>query len=156
MRAYPNRYVQRTHGQIIAIALLYARMLQITVNPPYSANWSAKKGFLSDSRFSDYGALAPKGFADYAFLLHGYYHLKPTGTMCIVLPHGVLFRGKSEGIIRQRLLENGSIYAVIGLPENMFYNTDIPTCIIVLKKQRSGRDVLFIDVSGYYEKKKTQ
>ncbi len=128
----------------------------VVMNPPYSANWSAKQGFLSDPRFSDYGVLAPKSKADYAFLLHGFYHLKPTGTMAIVLPHGVLFRGGTEGTIRQKLLENGSIYAVIGLPGNMFYNTSIPTCIVVLKKQRPGRDVLFIDASKLFEKKKTQ
>ena len=128
----------------------------VVMNPPYSAKWSAKQGFLSDSRFSDYGVLAPKSKADYAFLLHGYYHLKASGTMGIVLPHGVLFRGAAEGKIRQKLLENGAIYAVIGLPANMFYNTSIPTCIIVLKKQREGRDVLFIDASKYFEKSKTQ
>jgi len=128
----------------------------VVMNPPYSAKWSAKQGFLSDSRFSDYGVLAPKSKADYAFLLHGFYHLKPTGTMAIVLPHGVLFRGAAEGTIRQELLENGAIYTVIGLPANMFYNTSIPTCIIVLKKQRTGRDVLFIDASKLFEKKKTQ
>ena len=84
----------------------------------------------------DYGGkLAPKSKADYAFLLHGFYHLKQTGTMAIVLPHGVLFRGAAEGSIRETLLQNGSIYAVIGLPSNMFYNTSIPTCIIVLKNE---------------------
>ncbi len=94
----------------------------VTMNPPYSANWSAAEGFKQDERFMDYGgALAPKSKADYAFLLHGFYHLKPNGTMAIVLPHGVLFRGASEGTIRKILLENGSIYAVIGLPSNMFY-----------------------------------
>ncbi len=129
----------------------------VTMNPPYSANWSAAEGFKQDERFMDYGgALAPKSKADYAFLLHGYYHLKPTGTMAIVLPHGVLFRGASEGAIRKILLENGSIYAVIGLPSNMFYNTSIPTCIIVLKKHREGRDVLFIDASNLFEKEKKQ
>lgn len=128
----------------------------VVMNPPYSANWSAKKGFLSDSRFSDYGALAPKSKADFAFLLHGFYHLKPTGTMAIVLPHGVLFRGASEGTIRQKLLEDGAIYAIIGLPANMFYNTDSSTCIIVLKKQRAGRDVLFIDASQLFDNRKVQ
>lgn len=128
----------------------------VVMNPPYSAKWSAKPGFLSDSRFSDYGVLAPKSKADYAFLLHGFFHLKPTGTMGIVLPHGVLFRGAAEGTIRKKLLENGYIYAVIGLPANMFYNTSIPTCIVVLKKHREGRDVLFIDASNLFEKKKTQ
>lgn len=129
----------------------------VTMNPPYSANWSAAEGFKQDERFMDYGGkLAPKSKADYAFLLHGFYHLKQTGTMAIVLPHGVLFRGAAEGTIRQILLENGSIYAVIGLPANMFYNTSIPTCIIVLKKHREGRDVLFIDASKLYEKEKKQ
>ena len=128
----------------------------VVMNPPYSAKWSAASGFLSDDRFTDYGVLAPKSKADYAFLLHGLYHLKPTGTMGIVLPHGVLFRGGTEGKIRQKLLENGSIYAVIGLPANLFYNTSIPTCIIVLKKHREGRDVLFIDASKQFEKEKKQ
>ena len=94
--------------------------------------------------------------ACYAFLLHGFYHLKQTGTMAIVLPHGVLFRGAAEKTIRETLLKNGSIYAVIGLPANMFYNTSIPTCIIVLKKHREGRDVLFIDASKQFEKEKKQ
>lgn len=129
----------------------------VTMNPPYSAKWSAAEGFKQDERFMDYGGkLAPKSKADYAFLLHGFYHLKPTGTMAIVLPHGVLFRGAAEGAIRQQLLENGSIYAVIGLPSNMFYNTSIPTCIVVLKKQRDGRDVLFIDASKQFVKEKKQ
>lgn len=129
----------------------------VTMNPPYSAKWSAAEGFKQDERFMDYGGkLAPKSKADYAFLLHGFYHLKQTGTMAIVLPHGVLFRGASEGAIRQKLLENGSIYAVIGLPSNMFYNTSIPTCIVVLKKHRDGRDVLFIDASKLYVKEKKQ
>ncbi len=129
----------------------------VTMNPPYSAKWSAAEGFKQDERFMDYGGkLAPKSKADYAFLLHGFYHLKQTGTMAIVLPHGVLFRGAAEGAIREILLKNGSIYAVIGLPSNMFYNTSIPTCIMVLKKHREGRDVLFIDASGLYEKEKKQ
>lgn len=129
----------------------------VTMNPPYSAKWSAAEGFKQDERFMDYGGkLAPKSKADYAFLLHGFYHLKQTGTMAIVLPHGVLFRGAAEGTIREILLKNGSIYAVIGLPSNMFYNTSIPTCIIVLKKHREGRDVLFIDASKLYEKEKKQ
>ncbi len=129
----------------------------VTMNPPYSANWSAAEGFKQDDRFMDYGdKLPPKSKADYAFLLHGFFHLKPTGTMAIVLPHGVLFRGAGEGNIREILLKNGSIYAVIGLPSNMFYNTSIPTCIIVLKKHREGRDVLFIDASKMFEKEKKQ
>ena len=100
--------------------------------------------------------LAPKSKADYAFLLHGLYHLKSNGTMAIVLPHGVLFRGAAEGKIREKLLRSGNIYAVIGLPANLFYNTSIPTCIVVLKKHREGRDVLFIDASQKFDKGKKQ
>ena len=128
----------------------------VLMNPPYSAKWSATVGFLQDERFSDYGVLAPKSKADYAFLLHGLYHLKSNGTMAIVLPHGVLFRGAAEGKIREKLLRAGNIYAVIGLPANLFYNTSIPTCIIVLKKHRDGRDVLFIDASKKFDKGKKQ
>lgn len=128
----------------------------VLMNPPYSAKWSAAAGFLQDERFSDYGVLAPKSKADYAFLLHGLYHLKSNGTMAIVLPHGVLFRGAAEGKIREKLLRSGNIYAVIGLPANLFYNTSIPTCIVVLKKHREGRDVLFIDASQKFEKGKKQ
>ena len=128
----------------------------VLMNPPYSAKWSAAAGFLQDERFSDYGVLAPKSKADYAFLLHGLYHLKNNGTMAIVLPHGVLFRGAAEGKIREKLLRSGNIYAVIGLPANLFYNTSIPTCIIVLKKHRDGRDVLFIDASKKFNKGKKQ
>ena len=128
----------------------------VLMNPPYSAKWSAAAGFLQDERFSDYGVLAPKSKADYAFLLHGLYHLKNSGTMAIVLPHGVLFRGAAEGKIREKLLRSGNIYAVIGLPANLFYNTSIPTCIVVLKKHREGRDVLFIDASKKFEKGKKQ
>ena len=128
----------------------------VLMNPPYSAKWSAAAGFLQDERFSDYGVLAPKSKADYAFLLHGLYHLKNNGTMAIVLPHGVLFRGAAEGKIREKLLRSGNIYAVIGLPANLFYNTSIPTCIMVLKKHRDGRNVLFIDASQMFDKGKKQ
>ncbi|KFN90593.1 type I restriction-modification system, DNA-methyltransferase subunit M [Tetragenococcus muriaticus PMC-11-5] len=128
----------------------------VLMNPPYSAKWSADKGFLDDPRFSMYGVLAPKSKADFAFLLHGYYHLKDSGVMAIVLPHGVLFRGGAEGKIRKELLENGSIDAVIGLPANIFYNTSIPTTIIVLRKDRDNEDVLFIDASNEFTKGKNQ
>lgn len=128
----------------------------VLMNPPYSAKWSAAQGFLNDSRFSDYGVLAPKSKADYAFLLHGFYHLKNSGTMAIILPHGVLFRGAAEGKIRQKLVDSGAIYAVIGLPPNLFYNTSIPTTIIALKKNRDGRDILFIDASSQFIKGKNQ
>lgn len=128
----------------------------VVMNPPYSQNWSAAKGFLDDPRFSKYGVLPPKSRADFAFLLHGYYHLKNSGTMAIVLPHGVLFRGGSEGKIRRKLIENGSIDAVIGLPSNLFYNTGIPTAIVVLKKDKSDRNIFFIDASKGFEKATNQ
>lgn len=128
----------------------------VVMNPPYSAKWSAADKFLSDARFEKYGKLAPKSKADFAFLLHGYYHLKETGTMGIVLPHGVLFRGAAEGTIRQTLLESGAIDAVIGLPANIFFGTSIPTTVIILKKNRKNRNVLFIDASKDFEKRKNQ
>lgn len=128
----------------------------VLMNPPYSAKWSAEKGFLDDPRFFTYGVLAPKSKADFAFLLHGYYHLKDTGVMAIVLPHGVLFRGNAEGKIRKVLLENGAIDTVIGLPANIFFNTSIPTTVIILKKNRTNRDVLFIDASNEFTKGKNQ
>ncbi|SUP41612.1 type I restriction-modification system subunit M [Veillonella criceti] len=128
----------------------------VLMNPPYSAKWGAEKGFLDDPRFFTYGVLAPKSKADFAFLLHGYYHLKDTGVMAIVLPHGVLFRGNAEGKIRKVLLENGAIDTVIGLPANIFFNTSIPTTVIILKKNRTNRDVLFIDASNEFTKGKNQ
>ncbi|WP_117148891.1 type I restriction-modification system subunit M [Paraliobacillus zengyii] len=128
----------------------------VIMNPPYSARWSADETFLDDSRFNRYGKLAPKSKADFAFVLHGYYHLKETGTMAIVLPHGVLFRGAAEGVIRKKLLEDGSIYSVIGMPANLFFGTLIPTTVIILKKNRSTRDVLFIDASHEFVKGRNQ
>lgn len=128
----------------------------VMMNPPYSAKWSAHKGFLEDPRFAPYGVLAPKSYADLAFLLHGFYHLKNEGVMCIVLPHGPLFRGGAEGKIRQKLIEKGNIDTVIGLPENIFFNTSIPTIIMVLKKNKPDRSILFIDASNDFEKIKTQ
>ena len=111
---------------------------------------------LDDPRFSHYEKLAPKTKADFAFLLHGFYRLKDSGTMAVVLPHGVLFRGAAEGVIRKKLLEDGSIDAVIGLPANLFFGTSIPTVIIVLKKNRQTRDVMFIDSSKEFDKGKNQ
>jgi len=128
----------------------------VVMNPPYSAKWSAADKFLSDARFEKYGKLAPKSKADFAFLLHGFYHLKESGTMGIVLPHGVLFRGAAEGVIRKILIESGAIEAVIGLPANIFYGTSIPTVVLVLKKNRATRDILFIDASRGFEKQKNQ
>lgn len=130
----------------------------VVANPPYSAHWDNNDNKLKDPRFKDYGALAPKTKADYAFLLHGLYHLNQKGTMAIVLPHGVLFRGAKEATIRKALLEKNQIDAVIGLPAGLFYSTGIPTCVMVLKKNKTTKDVMFIDASGddHYEKGKKQ
>ncbi len=128
----------------------------IVANPPFSAHWSARELFLSDDRFSQYSKLAPKTKADFAFIQHMVYQLEDNGTMAIVLPHGVLFRGNSEGSIRKYMIEERNyIDAVIGLPANMFFGTGIQTCILVIKKCRENPDdILFIDASGEenYEK----
>ena len=124
------------------------RVDAVSGNPPYSAKYKPPK---SDPRFDEYG-IAPKSKADYAFLLHDLYHLNADGIMTIVLPHGVLFRGDAEAQIRERLLDNGNIYAVIGMPANIFYGTGIPTIVMVLKRTRTERDVLFIDASKHFVK----
>ncbi len=130
----------------------------IVANPPYSANWSCDDKFLDNERFSAYGALAPKSKADYAFIQHMIFHLEDKGTMAVVLPHGVLFRGASEGKIRKYLIkEKNYLDAIIGLPANLFFGTSIPTCILVFKKCRTNaNDVLFIDASNEFEKGKNQ
>ncbi|OUO27035.1 type I restriction-modification system subunit M [Eubacterium sp. An3] len=122
----------------------------VVSNPPYSQNWNPTDKE-TDPRYSDYG-LAPKGKADYAFLLHDLYHVKSNGIMAIVLPHGVLFRGGEEGEIRKNLIEKDKIDAIIGLPANIFYGTGIPTIIMVLKQKRSDNGVLIIDASKGFVK----
>ena len=122
----------------------------VVSNPPYSQHWDPE-GKENDPRFAGYG-LAPRTKADYAFLLHDLYHLKPDGIMTIVLPHGVLFRGGEEGTIRRNLIERNNIDAVIGLPANIFYGTGIPTIIMVLKQKRENTDVLIIDASKGFTK----
>ena len=122
----------------------------VVSNPPYSQNWNpADKE--TDPRYAGYG-LAPKGKADYAFLLHDLYHIKPDGIMTIVLPHGVLFRGGEEGEIRKNLIEKNKIDTIIGLPANIFYGTGIPTIIMVLKQKRANTDVLIVDASKGFVK----
>lgn len=130
----------------------------IVANPPFSAKWSANPLFLNDDRFSQYGKLAPSSKADFAFVQHMIYHLAENGTMAIVLPHGVLFRGASELHIRKYLIEQKNyLDAVIGLPANIFYGTSIPTCILVFKKCKEDPDhILFIDASKEFEKVKNQ
>ena len=134
------------------------RFEAIVANPPFSAKWSSDKKFLDDERFSAAGKLPPKSKADYAFVEHMIYHLDENGTMAIVLPHGVLFRGAAEGTIRKFLVdERNYLDAVIGLPANLFYGTSIPTCVLVFKKCREENDdILFIDASQEFEKVKNQ
>jgi len=130
----------------------------IVANPPFSAHWSADPLHLQDDRFSQYGKLAPSSKADYAFIEHMVYQLDDNGVMAVVMPHGVLFRGGAEGVIREFLIrEKNYLDAVIGLPANIFYGTSIPACILVFKKCREHTDnVLFIDASKHFEKGKNQ
>jgi len=127
----------------------------IVANPPFSLKWSPGETMSEDFRFKSYG-LAPKSAADFAFLLHGFHFLSDNGTMAIILPHGVLFRGGAEQRIRTKLLKDGNIDTVIGLPSNLFFSTGIPVCIMVLKKCKKENDVLFINASEHYEKRKRQ
>ena len=127
----------------------------IVANPPFSLRWEPTDTLAEDFRFKSYG-LAPKSAADFAFLLHGFHFLGKEGTMAIILPHGVLFRGGAEERIRTKLLKDNHIDTVIGLPSNLFYSTGIPVSILVLKKCKKHDDVLFINASEHYEKGKKQ
>lgn len=127
----------------------------IVANPPFSLRWEPNDTLAEDFRFKSHG-MAPKSAADFAFLLHGFHYLKDEGTMAIILPHGVLFRGGAEERIRTKLLKDNHIDTVIGLPSNLFYSTGIPVCILVLKKCKKQDDVLFINASEHYEKGKRQ
>jgi type I restriction enzyme M protein len=127
----------------------------VVANPPFSYRWEPNEALGEDMRFRSHG-LAPKSAADFAFLLHGFHYLKDDGVMAIILPHGVLFRGGAEARIRTKLLKDGHIDTVIGLPANLFYSTGIPVCILVLKKCKQSDDVLFINAAEHFEKGKRQ
>jgi type I restriction enzyme M protein len=127
----------------------------IVANPPFSYRWEPTEAMGDDVRFKNHG-LAPKSAADFAFLLHGFHFLKEEGVMAIILPHGVLFRGGAEERIRTKLLKDGHIDTVIGLPSNLFYSTGIPVCILVLKKCKKPDDVLFINAAEHFVKGKRQ
>ena len=127
----------------------------IVANPPFSYRWDTTDAMGDDVRFKNHG-LAPKSAADFAFLLHGFHFLKDEGVMAIILPHGVLFRGGAEERIRKKLLKDGHIDTVIGLPANLFFSTGIPVCILVLKKCKKPDDVLFINAAEHFEKGKRQ
>jgi type I restriction enzyme M protein len=130
------------------------RFEAVVANPPFSAGWSANDSFLSDERFANYGKLAPKGKADFAFVQHMLHQLDDNGTMAVVLPHGVLFRPGSEAHIRKFLIhENNYLDCVVGLPANIFYGAELPTVILVLNKHRKfPEDILFIDASSNFER----
>jgi type I restriction enzyme M protein len=123
----------------------------VVANPPFSLRWEPTDAHANDMRFKNYG-IAPKSAADFAFLLHGFHYLKDEGTMAIIMPHGVLFRGGAEERIRKKLIDDGHIDTVIGLPSNLFYSTGIPVCILVLKKCKKPDDVLFINASEHFER----
>lgn len=127
----------------------------VVANPPFSYRWELNEALGEDFRFKNYG-LAPKSAADFAFLLHGFHFLSDSGVMAIILPHGVLFRGGAEERIRTKLLKDGHIDTVIGLPANLFFSTTIPVCILVLKRCKKPDDVLFINASEHFEKGKRQ
>ncbi len=127
----------------------------VVANPPFSYRWEPNDTLAEDFRFKSYG-LAPKSAADFSFLLHGFHFLSDEGTMAIILPHGVLFRGGAEDKIRTKLLKDGNIDTVIGLPSNLFFSTGIPVCILVLKKCKKSDDVLFINASEYFDRGKRQ
>ena len=127
----------------------------IVANPPFSYRWDPTDAMGDDVRFKNHG-LAPKSAADFAFLLHGFHFLKDEGVMAIILPHGVLFRGGAEERIRTKLLKDGHIDTVIGLPANLFYSTGIPVCILVLKRCKKPDDVLFINAAEHFVKGKRQ
>jgi len=127
----------------------------VVANPPFSYRWEPNEAMGQDFRFKSHG-LAPKSAADFAFLLHGFHYLSDDGTMAIILPHGVLFRGGAEARIRTKLLQDGHIDTVIGLPANLFFSTGIPVCLLVLKKCKKPDDVLFINASEHFEKGKRQ
>jgi type I restriction enzyme M protein len=127
----------------------------VACNPPFSLRWEPNDTMAEDFRFKSYG-LAPKSAADFAFLLHGFHFLGKEGTMAIILPHGVLFRGGAEERIRTKLLKDNHIDTVIGLPSNLFYSTGIPVCILVLKKCKKHDDVLFINAAEHYKQGKRQ
>lgn len=156
--AYPYFHIHNT-DTLETPTFVGEEFSAVVANPPYSAKWSANPLFLDDDRFSGFSKLAPTSKADFAFVQHMLYHLDSNGTMAVVLPHGVLFRGSAEETIRTTLIkERNYLDCVIGLPANLFFGTSIPTCVLVFKKERNGNSdhVLFIDASNDFTKAKNQ
>ncbi|MCM1221995.1 MAG: type I restriction-modification system subunit M [Lachnospiraceae bacterium] len=160
LRGIPYRNFEIYNGDTLEHDYFEDKKFRVQVaNPPYSANWSADNKFLEDDRFSQYGKLAPKSKADFAFVQHMVYHMDEDGRAVVLLPHGVLFRGSAEETIRKYLIEEMNVLdAVIGLPANLFFGTGIPVCVLVLKKDRSDNNdnILFIDASKDFESGKNQ
>ena len=160
LRGIPYRYFNIYNGDTLENDYFGDMKFRVQVaNPPYSANWSADMKFMEDERFNEYGKLAPKSKADFAFVQHMVHHMDEDGRAVVLLPHGVLFRGAAEETIRKYLIEKLNVLdAVIGLPANLFFGTGIPVCVLVLKRERSGNsdNILFIDASREYEAGKNQ
>lgn len=160
LRGIPYRNFEIYNGDTLEHDYFEDIKFRIQVaNPPYSANWSADIHFMEDERFNEYGKLAPKSKADFAFVQHMVYHMDEDGRAVVLLPHGVLFRGAAEEVIRKYLIQKMNVLdAVIGLPANLFFGTGIPVCVLVLKRERNGNgdNVLFIDASKEFEAGKNQ
>lgn len=160
LRGIPYPYFTIYNGDTLEHDCFEGKHFRVQVaNPPYSANWSADMKFMEDERFNEYGKLAPKSKADFAFVQHMIYHMDEDGRAVVLLPHGVLFRGGAEETIRKYIIENLNVLdAVIGLPANLFFGTGIPVCVLVLKKERNGNsdNILFIDASKEFEAGKNQ
>lgn len=160
LRGIPYRNFEIYNGDTLEHDYFGDKKFRVQVaNPPYSANWSADNKFLEDDRFSQYGKLAPKSKADFAFVQHMVHHMDEDGRAVVLLPHGVLFRGSAEETIRKYLIEELNVLdAVIGLPANLFFGTGIPVCVLVLRKDRAGNNdnILFIDASKDFESGKNQ
>ena len=160
LRGVPYRSFEIFNGDTLEHDYFGDRRFRVQVaNPPYSAKWSADAKFLEDERFNEYGKLAPKSKADFAFVQHMVHHMDEDGRAVVLLPHGVLFRGAAEETIRKYLIEKLNVLdAVIGLPANLFFGTGIPVCVLVLKRERNGNsdNILFIDASRDFEPGKNQ
>lgn len=160
LRGVPYRNFEIYNGDTLEHDYFGDRKFRVQVaNPPYSANWSADMRFMEDERFNEYGRLAPKSKADFAFVQHMVWHMDEDGRAVVLLPHGVLFRGGAEEVIRKYLIQKINVLdAVIGLPANLFFGTGIPVCVLVLKRERNGNgdNILFIDASKEFEAGKNQ
>ena len=160
LRGIGYKNFEINNGDTLENDMFGERKFRVQVaNPPYSAHWSSAPSFMEDERFNAYGKLAPKSKADFAFVQHMVWHMDDDGRAVVLLPHGVLFRGDAEGVIRRHLIEKMNVLdAVIGLPANLFFGTGIPVCVLVLKRDRGANadNILFIDASKEFESGKNQ